>query len=128
MTPQIISGIKIHVSVIFREDLSRVDEGSYFYNYEMTIENQSEYNVQLLSRYWKIDHLMCGNEVVKGEGVVGVQPEILSKGTYSYVSGCDLMMPFGNMSGFYYFKNLNTNQLFSVPIPKFNLIYPPFLN
>ena len=128
MTLQTINGIKIHVKTFFREDLSRLDEGSFFYNYEVFIENTSEYDVQLISRYWKVEHLLSGYEEVKGEGVVGVQPVIRSRDNYSYISGCEILNSVGKMSGFYNFKNLNTNQFFTVPIPAFSLTFPPLSN
>lgn len=128
MTLQTINGIKIHVKTFFREDLSRLDEGSFFYNYEVFIENTSEYDVQLISRYWKVEHLLSGYEEVKGEGVVGVQPVIRSRDNYSYISGCEILNSVGKMSGFYNFKNLNTNQFVTVPIPSFSLTFPPLSN
>lgn len=128
MTLQTINGIKIHVKTFFREDLSRLDEGSFFYNYEVFIENTSEYDVQLISRYWKVEHLLSGYEEVKGEGVVGVQPVIRSRDNYSYISGCEILNSVGKMSGFYNFKNLNTNQFVTVPIPLFILTFPPLSN
>lgn len=128
MSPEIINGIKIGVKTFFRNDLSNLNEGSYFHNYEVFIENNSEFDVQLLSRYWKVEHLMYGYEEVKGEGVVGVLPIIKSRESYSYISGCDIQNSYGKMSGYYIFKNLSTDQLFTVAIPIFGLTFPPLLN
>ena len=73
MVSQITRGIKISVLTSF--------EGTYFKNYkihfafsyEITIENHSKDSVQLISRHWEIFDSLNSNEVVDGEGVVGVQ-------------------------------------------------------
>lgn len=128
MTLETLNGIKIYVKTFYRNDLSRLEHGSFFYNYEVFIENTGEYDVQLISRYWKVEHLLAGFEEVKGEGVVGVQPIIKRRSNYSYISGCEILNSCGKMSGYYYFKNLNSEQFFTVPIPAFSLIFPPLLN
>lgn len=128
MSSQTIYGIKIFVKTMFREDLSSFEDGSFFYNYEVIIENFSEFKVQLISRYWRINHLFFDFEEVNGDGVIGVQPIINSRDSYSYISGCDMRHVYGKMHGHYIFKNLDTNQYFKVAIPVFYLVFPPLLN
>jgi ApaG protein len=128
MSSYTIYGIKIFVKTSFREDLSNIEDGSFFYNYEVVIENYSDYKVQLISRYWRIEHLFFGVEEVKGEGVIGEQPIINSRNSFAYTSGCDIRNVMGKMQGHYVFKNLDTDQFFKVQIPVFKLVFPPLLN
>ena len=128
MRNKIISSVKIHVKTWFRSDLSNPEENQYFYNYRIYIENKGNEPVQLLHRHWMVEQLIYGIQHVDGPGVVGEQPLIHPGERYEYVSGCEFWMPIGRMSGFYSFQNLETEQLFSVPIPLFTLEFPPFLS
>jgi ApaG protein len=128
MRNKIISSVKIHVKTWFRSDLSNPEENQYFYNYRIYIENKGNEPIQLLHRHWMVEQLIYGIQHVDGPGVVGEQPLIHPGERYEYVSGCEFWMPIGRMSGFYSFQNLETEQLFSVPIPLFTLEFPPFLS
>ena len=128
MSSKTIHSIVIGVRTHFREDLSTPEAENYFYNYEITIENKSEYRVQLLKRYWRIDHLTIGSNIVTGDGVVGEQPILEPNQSFDYTSGCEIWNSIGRMTGYYTFKNLDTGDHFSVAIPEFKLIFPPLLN
>jgi ApaG protein len=128
MRNKIISSVKIHVKTWFRSDLSNPEENQYFYNYKIYIENKGNEPIQLLHRHWMVEQLIYGIQHVDGPGVVGEQPLIHPGERYEYVSGCEFWMPIGRMSGFYSFQNLETEQLFSVPIPLFTLEFPPLLS
>ena len=128
MSAETLHKIQISVKTWFREDLSNLDEGSFFFNYEITIHNAGDVEVQLLRRYWRVDHLTLGSNVVTGEGVVGEQPIIDSKESYSYTSGCELYSSMGRMVGYYQFKEVQSGTTITVPIPSFTLIFPVLLN
>jgi ApaG protein len=128
MSAETLHQIQISVKTWFRDDLSKLDDGSFFFNYEITIHNAGDLEVQLLRRYWRIDHLTVGSNVVTGEGVIGEQPVIEPKHSYSYTSGCELYSSMGRMVGYYQFKELASGTTFTVPIPSFTLIFPPILN
>ena len=128
MRNKIISSVKIHVKTWFRSDLSNPEENQYFYNYRIYIENKGNEPIQLLHRHWMVEQLIYGIQHLDGPGVVGEQPLIHPGERYEYVSGCEFWMPIGRMSGFYSFQNLETEQLFSVPIPLFTLEFPPLLS
>jgi ApaG protein len=128
MRNKIISSVKIHVKTWFRSDLSNPEENQYFYNYKIYIENKGNEPIQLLHRHWMVEQLIYGIQHVDGPGVVGEQPLIHPGERYENVSGCEFWMPIGRMSGFYSFQNLETEQLFSVPIPLFTLEFPPLLS
>jgi ApaG protein len=128
MRNKIISSVKIHVKTWFRSDLSNPEENQYFYNYRIIIENKGNESIQLLHRHWMVEQLIYGIQHVDGPGVVGEQPLILPGEYYEYMSGCEFWMPIGRMSGFYSFQNIETEQLFTVPIPIFTLEFPPLLS
>ncbi|MEZ4889069.1 MAG: Co2+/Mg2+ efflux protein ApaG [Crocinitomicaceae bacterium] len=128
MSVAITEGVEIRVSVTFREDLSNIHMGSFFFNYDVFITNHNLFPIQLLHRNWHIFDSMHDTNYVSGEGVVGEQPILRPHKTYNYMSGCELFSEIGYMKGFYTFKNLNTEKLFKVEIPKFQLLYPPRLN
>ncbi len=128
MKNKIISSVKIHVKTWYRSDLSNPEENQYFYNYRIQIENKGNEPIQLLHRHWMVEQLIYGIQHVDGPGVVGEQPLIEPGALFEYVSGCEFWMPIGRMSGFYTFQNLETEQLFSVPIPLFTLEFPPCLS
>lgn len=128
MTHTQTKGIEILVKNWFREDLSLESDSNYFYNYEITIRNRLSYPVQLLSREWHVLHLLFGVSTVRGEGVVGETPTLMTGEEFTYVSGCELVNSVGRMYGKFFFKDLSTEELFYAEIPSFNLIYPPLLN
>lgn len=128
MSTLITSGIKISVSTNFRSDLSEGLESSYFFNYTIEIQNQNDYDVQLLSRDWYIFDSLGDARYVNGVGVVGEQPVLKPYERYKYTSGCDLRSEIGIMKGFYTFKSLVDHSLFEVFVPAFKLEFPYRLN
>lgn len=128
MSTAITSGIKISVEPSFRDDLSNVEHGNYFFQYKVTIENRNDFSVQLLEREWYIFDSLDHPKKVKGQGVVGEQPLLASGEVYTYISGCELVSEIGYMNGKYIFQKLGTFDQFTVEIPKFDLLFPARLN
>lgn len=124
----ITEGIEIRVRAFFRSDLSQVENDSFFFNYEIFIENHNAFPVQLLHRNWYVFDSLQEVSLISGEGVIGEQPILKPQENFTYMSGCEIFSEFGAMKGFYTFKNLATGNKFQVYIPKFELIFPPSLN
>ena len=124
----ITEGVEVSVSTQFRADVSQSTDHSYFFNYRIEIENRNSYSVKLLHRDWFIFDSLNPPIHVSGEGVIGQQPELEPGESYSYTSGCELNSEIGSMHGFYTFLNLNTNEIFRVNIPTFQLIFPGRFN
>ncbi len=121
MVQQITKGIKISVANRFEGKLEDNDRSCYAFSYTITIENQSKFIVQLVSRRWEIIDALSTPEIVEGDGVVGVQPILQPGETHTYSSGCLLKAPVGAMQGMYRMMNFDTAEYFNVTIPTFKL-------
>lgn len=91
--------------------------------YNIRIENNSNENVKLLNRYWKIIDEKGSVQEVEGEGVIGEQPQIAAKGSFQYSSGVHLRHPSGIMTGRYQMQK-DDGELFDIEIPTFSLDVP----
>lgn len=118
------SGIKVVVKPTFRPDYSNLLNSVYFFDYHIVIENQRNSKIQLLGRQWRIFDSMHAARMVEGEGVVGKTPIIEIGESFNYSSGCDLNSEVGFMEGMYTFRDLVTEEVISVPVPRFELFYP----
>lgn len=128
MVQQVTNGIKISVKTKF-EGNSYQNYRMYFsFSYSITIENQSNDSVQLVSRHWKIFDSLKDLNIVEGEGVIGKKPILAPKKSYTYSSYCNLTSPIGSMKGFFNMINFTTTKNFRVYIPSFQLTVPAILN
>lgn len=116
-------GIEVSVEPFYLEDRSEPEDNRYVWGYRVTIANQSDETVQLLSRYWHITDGLGRVEEVRGAGVVGEQPELGPGDSYQYMSGCPLSTPSGIMMGRYTMRN-ERDQMFDIDIPAFSLDLP----
>ncbi len=128
MIQQITKGIKISITSNFEEKRYQGTQIYYAFNYSITIENQGNDTVQLLSRHWNIFDSLKNIEIIEGEGVIGEKPILKPKQIYTYTSNCFLTSPVGAMNGFYNMVNFNTSQKFKVQIPSFQLTTPATFN
>ena len=115
--------IEVSVEPFYLEERSDPAQNVYVWAYRVTIANQSNEFVQLLSRYWHITDAVGHVEEVRGSGVVGEQPELNPGDSYQYMSGCPLSTPSGIMVGRYTMRNAR-DELFDVDIPAFSLDMP----
>lgn len=122
MVTPIIQGIKINVHAIYRNSYSAPADNHYLFSYYITIENKTEYPVQLLRRHWYIFDSSGEYSEVEGEGVVGQQPVLLPGEVYEYESTCNLITDMGRMHGTYLMERTTDKMRFEVPIPEFELI------
>ena len=93
-------GIRVEVEARYSADHSRPGN-QWFFLYTVTIGNEGEDTVQLVSRRWVITDGAGEVEEVEGPGVVGEQPVLEPGDSYQYTSGCPLPTPFGSMEGSY---------------------------
>lgn len=117
-------GIRVEVQTAYLEKESDIANGRYFHAYRITITNNSDYNVQLLTRKWEITDSNGSFREVEGEGVVGKQPDIEPGESYTYISGCNFQTPFGKMKGRYHFLRKADGEIFEAKIPEFFMVVP----
>ena len=93
--------IEVQVRPFYLEDRSDPSENRYVWGYQVTIDNQSDEFVQLMSRYWHITDGSGRVEEVRGAGVVGQQPLIDAGQSHTYSSGTVMTTKVGTMQGTY---------------------------
>ncbi len=128
MVTEITEGVKVTVLTEYQSEYSSPLQEHFVFTYKISIENCSEYTVQLLRRHWYIHD---GNGIlreVEGEGVVGVQPVLEPGEHHEYVSGCNLKTSIGKMYGTYLMERIVDGKHFKVRIPEFTMIVPYRLN
>lgn len=64
---------------------------------------------------------------VRGEGVIGQQPELRPGESFEYTSGCSIATPVGTMKGSYFMEAADGRQ-FDAPIAEFTLAMPRTLH
>ncbi|HRN49096.1 MAG TPA: Co2+/Mg2+ efflux protein ApaG [Niabella sp.] len=124
MVSLITSGIMVNVEVYYQPEYSNPLQSEFMFAYRITIENFNSFAAKLLRRSWHIFDSNGTYREVEGEGVIGIQPVIQPGESYQYMSGCNLHSDMGKMKGVYQMSNLDTQQLFSVAIPEFEMIVP----
>jgi ApaG protein len=128
MNSIITYGIEISVETQYYSPQSDPKQNNYFFVYEITITNKSEFTVQLLSRHWRIVDGFGQKREVEGAGVVGETPVIEPGESFSYNSGCNFETEIGKMYGDYTMKKLVDQTEFKVIIPEFIMALPAKLN
>jgi len=125
---QVTHGIKISVETKFHTESSDIENRNLLFLYAITIENKSDYAVQLIARHWDIFDSNGEQSEVDGEGVVGEQPVLQPGEVFEYESACTLTTDIGKMSGTYLMERKIDKARFYVTIPEFELIVPSRLN
>ena len=122
MSSAITRGVKVEVESEYIPERSDVEQGYYFFAYHVTIHNESEDTVQLLSRHWIITDANGHVEEVKGAGVIGEQPVLQPGESHEYSSFCPLKTPVGTMHGSFQMID-DDGEGFDARIAPFQLAY-----
>jgi len=120
-------GIRVQVRSQFVPERSDPSRGHYFFAYRIRIQNESERQVQLISRHWLITDAHGRTEEVQGPGVVGEQPTLAPGQAFEYSSACPLATPFGSMRGSYQMLDAQGEE-FEAEIAPFRLAEPYAIN
>ncbi len=128
MVNTVTEGVKVSVETLYQQEYSNPANEHFMFAYKITIENMTDYAVQLMRRRWDIFDSNGTKREVEGEGVVGLQPVIEPGYSHEYVSGCNLKTEMGSMKGEYQMLRLLDNRTFDVNIPEFQLVAPYKLN
>ena len=128
MDTQTTQGVQVTVTTNYLPDYSSPGQQHFVFAYKINIQNNSEFTVKLLRRYWQIFDSNGTTREVEGVGVVGQQPVLEPGESHQYVSGCNLKTVIGKMLGNYTMERLVDGRQFKVEIPEFVLIVPYKLN
>jgi ApaG protein len=122
--------VSVKVITTYLPSHSNPDESYYTFAYTITISNNGDIPVQLLSRHWIITDADEQVQEVRGEGVVGEQPIIAPGKYFRYTSGTTMETSVGFMEGSYTMIAIAGEEPaeFDVPIPPFSLHTPNALH
>ena len=121
-------GVEVIVKSNYEEEFSKPTQSEFIFSYNITIKNDNDFSVKLLSRKWFVFDSKGEHYEVEGNGVIGQQPTLECNGSHNYESGTSLTSPIGRMRGYYIMQNGITAEKFKVYIPEFDLIAPFVLN
>ncbi|MET0029527.1 MAG: Co2+/Mg2+ efflux protein ApaG [Candidatus Thiodiazotropha sp.] len=119
--------IAVQVESRYVESQSLPKEHRFVFSYTVTIRNDGPTTARLLKRHWIITDANGKIQEVRGEGVVGEQPQLNPGETFRYTSGTVLDTPVGSMQGSYDMIDAQGNH-FDAMIPAFSLARPGSLH
>jgi ApaG protein len=119
--------IQINVATRYIEEQSRPDDDYYVFAYTITIVNRGDQPAKLLSRHWIITDSNQQVQEVRGEGVVGEQPNLKPGEQFVYTSGTMLGTAVGTMRGSYRMQTTD-GRFFEAPVDEFVLSVPRVLH
>jgi len=128
MRKLITKGVGVTVRSSFRGTSGKKQLFKYIFDYEVTIQNFNDHEVQIMNRYWFIFGSNLKISEINGEGVVGQTPKLKKNEKFSYASCTFLTAEMGYMEGYYGVLNLEDKKIFEVDIPRFELIADCKLN
>ena len=127
MTTADANRIRVDVSTNYVEDQSNPGEGRFVFSYTITIRNEGTKPARLVTRHWLITDANGKVQEVRGDGVVGQQPNLQPGESFEYTSGCVLETPHGTMHGTYQMVRPD-GERFDAEIAPFLLAVPNSLN
>jgi ApaG protein len=119
--------IKITTEVNYLAEQSDEADNRFVFAYTITITNEGDTTVKLISRHWIITDANQYVQEVRGQGVVGEQPVLKPTQSFEYTSGTVLATQVGTMSGSYQMVAEDGTE-FDAPIPQFVLSVPRVLH
>ena len=119
--------IQINVETSFIDAQSAPDNERYVFAYTVNIENAGSIAAQLISRHWVITDATGHIQEVRGDGVVGEQPNLAPGESFRYTSAAMIATPVGSMHGSYQML-ASDGTSFDAPIEAFRLSIPNILH
>lgn len=115
--------IRVTVEPSYLDAPSNPQDGLWVFAYRVTLVNEGEETVRLMSRYWRITDGYGRLNEVRGDGVVGEQPTLAPGCSYTYSSAAHMPTASGIMTGTYQMQDAD-GLWFDVEIPAFSLDVP----
>jgi len=123
LSEAVTGGVRVRVQAEYSPAHSRPHENRWFFLYSVSITNESDRTVQLVTRHWQITDATGHVEELRGPGVVGQQPVLEPGQSFEYTSGCPLASPYGSMRGSFQMITADGSQ-FDAEIAAFELSAP----
>ena len=127
MSTAVTHGIKVTVKSQYLAARSSPSSNQYAFAYTVRISNEGGIPAQLRSRHWVITDGDGKVQEVRGDGVVGAQPNLSPGQHFEYTSWCMLPTPHGSMEGTYQMIR-EDGSAFEARIAPFPLALPYSLN
>ena len=124
---EMICDVRVQVVTGYVDEQSEPESDRYVFAYTITIANNGDVPVRLISRHWIITDANGKVQEVTGDGVVGEQPHLNPGEEFRYSSGAVLETPVGAMQGLYRMEADNGVN-FDAPIAPFTLAVPGVLH
>jgi ApaG protein len=119
--------IVISVEIEYLPDESDLINQQHVFIYTITITNEGQLAARLLGRHWVITDSDGNTQEIKGDNIVGEQPQVQPGENYQYSSYAIMNTPIGSMVGCYQMISEN-GQLFHAEVPTFLLADPLLIN
>lgn len=119
--------IDINVKTFYIEEQSNPDNDRFVFAYTVNIKNTGSVAAQLKTRHWIIEDANTKKTEVRGEGVVGEQPNLAPGESFEYTSGTVIETSVGTMYGSYQMV-AEDGTAFDAQIPVFTLSIPRTLH
>ena len=121
------NNIRVEVETAYLPEQSEPDDARFVFAYTITIRIDGQQSAKLLTRHWLITDSNGKTQEVRGDGVVGEQPQLKPGQGFRYSSGAVLETPVGAMQGSYQMI-ADDGAHFEAPIAPFRLAMPGVLN
>ncbi len=128
MISAITNDVRVVVETFYKPIQQNNPANEHIFAYRITIENYSDYTIQLMRRHWEIFDSNGQIREVDGEGVVGEQPVIQPHEFHQYTSFCNLRSDIGRMSGSYTMLRHADNKIMKIVVPEFLMMAPFRMN
>ncbi len=119
--------VTVSAESVYLANQSDEDQPRYMFAYTVKITNNGSATARLISRHWIITDSNERVQEVRGDGVVGEQPNLNPGATYEYTSSAAIETPVGTMRGSYQMVAEDGTR-FDAVIPKFTLSIPRVLH
>jgi len=127
MNEQLRYDLQIGVQSIYVPEQSFPAISRFVFAYTVTIRNEGNVPVRLLSRHWVITDATGKVQEVRGHGVVGEQPYLRPGESFQYTSAALLETSVGSMYGSYH-MTADDGVEFDANIPPFTMSVPHTLH
>ena len=119
--------ITVSAESVYLANQSDEDQSRYIFAYTIKITNSGTIAARLISRHWIITDSNERVQEVRGDGVVGEQPNLKPGAIYEYTSSAAIETPVGTMRGSYQMVAEDGTR-FDAAIPEFTLSIPRILH